>query len=82
MKDLNVKDIRKAAFAVGLGFTVGKQIGEMVNAAINGAWLGTLKSLAEHGNKIAQETCERNNIKYDKGERKENSDEIKMGFHV
>lgn len=80
---LNLKNMRKAAFAVGVGFTVGKTVGGYASAVMNGVGLGILKSLAKHGNQIAQETCKHCDIEYKKGnEQEKKSDEIKMGFHM
>ena len=61
---INAKDLRRAAIAVGFGLTVGKTIGHLVSGVINGATTEVIKSLAKHGNKAAQETCDQNNIKY------------------
>ena len=78
-----MKNIRKAAFAFGVGFTVGKAVGGCVNSVTSGFWLETLKSLAKCGNTVAQDTCKRCNIEYEKqDEYKENSEKVKMGFHV
>lgn len=82
MKDLNVKDIRKAAFAVGVGFTVGKAFGGYVTAVIDGISISVLSSFARHGNKIAQKTCESCNIEYEASENKSTSDKVEMGFHA
>lgn len=80
---LNTKNIRKVAFAVGVGFTVGKAVGAYVNSIIDGALLGTLKGLAKCGNKLAQETCKCNNIEYEESDKKkEDSEGFKMGFHA
>lgn len=40
---INVKDLRKAAIAIGFGFTVGKNLGKLVNAGIDGITLGILE---------------------------------------
>lgn len=68
----NFKDLRKAAFAVGFGFTVGKAVGGMVDAVLNGMVIGVTKAAAEHGNKTAQETLKKYGVKY------ESEDENKM----
>lgn len=40
---INTKDLRNAAIAIGFGFTVGKNLGKLVNAGINGITLGMLE---------------------------------------
>lgn len=60
-----MKDLRKAAFAVGFGFTMGKFAGDIVKAVITGAGLGTLKFAASEGSKIAKETCEKSGIDFE-----------------
>ncbi len=65
-----MKDLRKAAFAVGFGFTMGKFVGELVNAAITGVGIGVLQFAANNGNDIAQKTCKESGIKT-KSEKKE-----------
>lgn len=57
------KDLRKAAFAVAFGATMGKFAAEMTKAAINGVAIGTLKFAASEGSEIAKETCEKSGIK-------------------
>ena len=73
------KEIRKAAFAVGVGFTVGKNVGDILNGAIEGAIEGLMCYMAKKGNKTAQDVCEKANISYEKGP--DNEPKVKMGFH-
>lgn len=68
-----MKDLRKAAFAVGFGFTMGKFAGDMVNAAITGVGLGVLKFAAKHDNKSAMEVCEESGIKIDPEKKEDES---------
>lgn len=68
-----MKDLRKAAFAVGFGLTMGKFAGDLVNAAITGVGIGVLKFAANNGNKIAQETCEESGIKLDPEKKEDES---------
>lgn len=75
----NFKDLRKAAFAVGFGFTMGKAVGKMVEAVLDGAVICTVRLAANHGNEIAQEVCEKADIEFETKEEKK--PEIKMGFH-
>lgn len=51
---IKTKDLRKGAFAVMFGLTVGKAVGDLVSAGINGITTGLIKSMAKHGNKAAQ----------------------------
>ena len=55
----NFKDLRKAAFAVGFGLTVGKAVGGMVEAVLNGMVISVTKAAAKHGNKTAQEVLQK-----------------------
>ena len=82
MNKNDLKAIRKAAFAAGVGFTVGKAVGGYINAVISGVYLGILKSLAKHGNEVARDACERCNIEYEESEKKKESDKVEMGFHA
>lgn len=77
------KDLRKAAFAVAFGATMGKFAAEMVQAVITGAGLGTLKFAAKEGNKVAQEVCEKAKIDIEPEKNKEEESETKniIGFH-
>ena len=67
MKDFNVnldtKNLRKAAFAVGFGLTVGKAIGDLVSVGINGTVLGLIKGTAK-GVKSSQKAFENDSVKY------------------
>ena len=40
---INTKDLRNAAIVIGFGLTVGKNLGKLVNAGINGITLGMLE---------------------------------------
>lgn len=83
MNKNDLKAIRKAAFAAGVGFTVGKNVGRLINAGISGVYLGMLKSLAKHGNEVAKDACERCNIDYEESDKKKkDSDKVEMGFHA
>ncbi len=75
------KDLRKAAFAVGFGFTMGKVVDKMVEAALGGVVLGTVKFAAKEGNGIAQEVCEKADIKFEPKENEGNETNKVIGFH-
>jgi len=80
---LNTKNIRKVAFAVGFGLTLGKMAGGIVDSALKGVVRGTLKIMAGKGNEIAQIICKEADVKYnDKSQHEEESEKVKMGFHV
>lgn len=66
------------AFAVGLGLTVGKYVGGMVNAALDGVVLGISSLAAEKGSVIAQQALDRANVQYKKEETE--PDKV-VGFH-
>lgn len=68
-----MKDLRKAAFAVGFGFTMGKFAGDIVKSAIAGVGIGILKIAAKEGNEVAQKTCEENGIKIDPKKKEDES---------
>lgn len=44
---MGVKDLRKAAFAVGFGFTMGKFMAACVSSVLEGSVQGVIKSLAK-----------------------------------
>lgn len=71
MKDFNVnldtKNLRKAAFAVGFGLTVGKAIGDLVSVCIDGTVLGVIKSTAKDV-KSSQKAFENDSVKYSEEE--------------
>lgn len=80
---LNTKNIRKVAFAVGFGLTLGKMAGAIVDSALEGVARGTLKFMAGKGNETAQTICKEAGVKYeDKSQHEEESKKVKMGFHV
>ena len=53
-----------AAFVVGLGLTVGKAVGNLVNAGIYGAIIGFSEAAAECRNETAQDVCKKSSIKH------------------
>lgn len=74
---VRVKDIRKAACAVGFGLTIGKFAGDVVNTGIASLVTGFVKYQAKKGNKFAQECCDEADIKYNET-KKTDEDEPKM----
>ena len=78
---MDAKDIRKAAFAVGLGFTLGKECGDMISAILNRLVVSTARNFAKDGNKAAQKFCNEAKIRYE--DPKENiSNKVTIGFHA
>lgn len=61
---IDTKEVRKIAFAVGFGLTVGKAVGDLVSVLIDGATTGSIRCMAKHGNKVAQKACEKSGIDY------------------
>ena len=72
--NVSIKGLRKAAFIVGFGLTVGEAVGDLVSAAINGGTLGVIKGMAACGNKAAQKVCGNNGVKYDTKNEQNESD--------
>ena len=63
--EIKTKDLRKAAFAVSFGITVGKIVGDWVGAVITATGLGIAKGLTKHGNDIAQKVCKDSDLDYE-----------------
>lgn len=78
MNDWTSKDFRKAAFAVGLGLTLGKLTGDIIESAFRGAVKVWIRHEAEKGDATAQRACRKCGIHYET----KNDDEptMKMGF--
>lgn len=81
---LNMKNVRKIAFAVGLGFSMGKAAGRAVSAVYEGAGIAVLQRFAKNGNQIAQDICKKNNLTWDDNKYKKNEtmNKSSIGFHV
>ncbi len=73
------KKLRKAAFSVAFGVTLGKFVGDCASAFLSGCGLSILGLCDKHDNKIAKEICEKANIKYDSAEKLEETDSV-IGF--
>ena len=54
---LDTKNLRRVAFTVGFGLTLGKMTGDLVSSALDGFARGTLKIIAGKGNETAQSIC-------------------------
>lgn len=81
MVKTDFKDLRKAAFTVGFGLSMGKFAARMVQSAISGTVVGSFKFAAKNGNEFAKEVCEKSKIDIEPKE--ENKEPIKnnIGFH-
>lgn len=80
MKELTMKDVRKVAFAVGFGLTLGKSVAELVDVALDTAVARVTKHFAKNGNELAQDICVKNHIRYEEDPKEEKS-KVEMGFH-
>lgn len=82
MKDYSTKDFRKIAFAVGLGYVVGKNVGELLNCIIDGVFNAEVIRLAKNGNEVCKHVCVKCGIDYENEfENESNDDETKVvGF--
>lgn len=83
MSTKELKELRKAAFAIGFGFTMGKFAADWVGTVIDGAIEGTMKGIAscsaKNGNKRMQELCKEYNVEY---ENNKTTDKVIIGFHA
>lgn len=66
MKDITIskEDLRKAAFAVGFGLTLGKQAASWLGVAVSAAFGAWMVNKAEKGDTYAQQICKRANVNY------------------
>lgn len=76
------KDLRKAAFTVGFGLTVGKFAGKIVEESISGLSLGILKAAAKDGNEFAQKVCAKSGIEIESDDLKNKETDKIIGFHA
>lgn len=60
-----LKDVRKIAFQVGAGFTLGKLYVKCIEGVMIGVMNSVFKNSAKNGNKAAQDICNKLNIKYE-----------------
>lgn len=84
MEKLNSKHIRKIAFTIGFGLTLGKLVAVWLDdcVAVICRWITKLlhkriSKEAANGDKLWQSYCEEFGVKY---ENKEPKNEIRMGF--
>lgn len=84
---LNMKSIRKTAFVIGLGATVGVGVGKVINGTIGEVAKYILKTTAKRGNRQAQEQCKKLKIAWENNDVSINNEQeiqnkIKIGFHA
>ena len=75
------KDLRKAAFSIAFGVTMGKFAAEAVISVLSGIGLGILAYAAKHDNQIAKDVCDKNNIKYESDTNEQEVTNKVIGFH-
>lgn len=80
MEKKSFVELRKAAFAIGFGFTVGKYAGKLLCSGMDGLATEAFKIFAKKGNGVAQNVCNKAGIIYEENP-DEDKTEIKMGFH-
>ena len=69
--ELKSKGVFKWAFALAAGLTVGKTAGELISAAINGAFGELAIGAAKSGSKVMQNACDKAGVKYKDDDQKE-----------
>ena len=84
MEKLNSKNIRKIAFAIGFGLTLGRSVAVWLDGCVTVIcrWINRLLHMriskeAANGDKLWQSYCEEFGVEY---ESKEPKNEIRMGF--
>ena len=76
----NFKDLRKAAFAVGFGFTMGKTMADWICIFVTPLMLAPIELAANKGSESAQRMLKAGGIKYNKVGSSTDKDQVKMGF--
>lgn len=80
MNDWTSKDFRKAAFAVGFGFFMGKFVMETIDGTLREVSRSIMKQRAENGSEYAQDVCRRGKIPYKTKETNDDEPKMKIGF--
>ena len=84
MNDWTIKDFRKAAFAVGFGFTMGKLVGKFtgdyMRETAKYAAEEYLKWTAKKGFESSQAWCRKLNLDYESKQKNDDEPKMKMGF--
>ena len=71
----------KSAVVIGAGLTVGKYLGEVINAGFDGIGLGVAVFGAKKGNKNMQKICNKYNVEYKTPENDDSPKDKIIGFH-
>lgn len=83
---VDTKNLRKAAFAIGFGFTMGKYIADGLIFVEECISKDIIKTMASHGNKYAKNACETAGIKYETvvktDIKNEPNNKVDIGFHA
>lgn len=75
-----LKDLQKAAFVVGVGYTVGRYTGKIVNSVIDGTARAIISICAERGNEFAKKVCNKAHIEYEAKKTDDEEPKMKIGF--
>ncbi len=76
----NFKNLRKAAFAVGFGFTMGKTMADGICIFVTPLMLAPIELAANNGSESARRMLDAGGIKCKKESSSANKDQVKMGF--
>lgn len=76
----NFKDLRKAAFAVGFGITMGKTMADWICIFVTPLMLAPIEMVANNGSESARRMLDAGGIEYKKESSSANKDQVKMGF--
>lgn len=81
---MDAKDLRKAAFAVGFGLTMGNFMAACVGSVLEGSAQAVVIRLAKNENKAAQDIRDKIVFKYKEQEVKKTEirDKAPIGIHV
>lgn len=63
-KNITIKGLGCTAFTVSFGIVVGKAVGGLVAAFIDGMTTGLIQLMARNGNGACMKVCDENGIKY------------------
>lgn len=61
---LDMKNLRKVAFTLGFGLTVGYYTGAVINSVIDGSIKALFKYKAAHGSTVAQNACDNSGLSW------------------
>lgn len=78
----NFKELRKAAFAVGFGFTIGKAMADWVVIFVTPLMMAPIEMAADNGSETARRMLDAGGIEYKKESSSANKDQVKMGSKI